>query len=174
MPKKQNLAMLEAPSEPKSIAYVGPPYKTLPPIGSAPPMGRQRQTTTTRKLSTAPGLAETAPRGDRPPYTRTNSTPPEFSESARYQSGHTTRQTVKTEGEATISESVGTADGRYQPRAEKRLNSEDGFFMTQVRNCQIFSVLSVQQWYVCTSSSFVLFHLVEKRAFDPTISDKTC
>ena len=134
MPKKQNLAMLEAPPEPKSTAYVGPPYKTLPPIGSAPPTGRQRETSTPRKLSTAPGLADTTPRGDRPSFSRANTTPLEFPESAVYQSGHTTRQTIKTEGEATISESLGTADGRHQPRAEKQLNSEDGFFMTQVRN----------------------------------------
>lgn len=132
MPKKQNLAMLEAPPEPKSTAYVGPPYKTLPPIGSAPPTGRQRETSTPRKLSTAPGVADTTPRGDRPSFSRANTTPLEFPESAVYQSGHTTRQTIKTEGEATISESLGTADGRHQPREEKQLNSEDGFFMTQV------------------------------------------
>ena len=132
MPKKQNLAMLEAPPEPKSVAYVGSPYKTLPPIGSAPPTGRQRQFTTPRKLSTAPGVNETAPEGERPPYSRANSVPPEFTESAQYQSGHTTRQTVKTDGEATAGESVGTADGRHQPRAGERLNTDDGFFMTQV------------------------------------------
>ncbi|XP_058971849.2 X-ray radiation resistance-associated protein 1 [Pocillopora verrucosa] len=132
MPKKQNLAMLEAPPEPKSTAHVGPPYKTLPPIGSAPPTGRQRDTATPRKLSTAPGLADTTPRGDRPSFSRTNTTPLEFPESAAYQSGHTTRQTMKTEGDATASESLGTADGRHQPRAEKHLNSEDGFFMTQI------------------------------------------
>ena len=132
MPKKQNLAMLEAPPEPKSVAYVGSPYKTLPPIGSAPPTGRQRQSTTPRKLSTAPGVTETAPGGERPPYSRANSVPPEFTESAQYQSGHTPRQTVKTDGEATAGESVGTADGRRQPRAGERLNTDDGFFMTQV------------------------------------------
>ena len=134
MPKKQNLAMLEAPPEPKSTAHVGPPYKTLPPIGSAPPTGRQRDTATPRKLSTAPGLADTTLRGDRPSFSRSNTTPLEFPESAAYQSGHTTRQTMKTEGDASASESLETADGRHQPRAEKHLNSEDGFFMTQVRN----------------------------------------
>jgi len=135
MPKKQNLAMLEAPPEPKSIAYVGPPYKTLPPIGSAPPTGRKRQSTTPRKLYTAPCATEETPRDERPPFDRTNSMPPdEFSESAHYQSGHTTRQTVKTDGEATVGESVGTADGRHQPRADERLNTDDGFFMTQVRH----------------------------------------
>jgi len=135
MPKKQNLAMLEAPPEPKSIAYVGPPYKTLPPIGSAPPTGRQRQSTTPRKLYTAPCATEKTPRDERPPFDRTNSMPPdEFSESAQYQSGHTTRQTMKTDGEATVGESVGTADGRHQPRADERLNTDDGFFMTQVRH----------------------------------------
>lgn len=132
MPKKQNLAMLEAPPETKSTAYVGPPYKTLPPIGSAPPTGRQRQSTTPRKLSTAPGITETEPRGDRPSFSRTNSMPPEFPESVHYQSGHTTRQTVKTDGEATVGESVGIDDGRHQPRAGERLNTDDGFFMTQV------------------------------------------
>jgi len=133
MPKKQNLAMLEAPPEPKSIAYVGPPYKTLPPIGSAPPTGRQRQSTTPRKLYTAPCATEKTPRDERPPFDRTNSMPPdEFSESAQYQSGHTTRQTMKTDGEATVGESVGTADGRHQPRADERLNTDDGFFMTQI------------------------------------------
>ena len=131
MPKKQNLAMLEAPPEPKSVAYVGP-YKTLPPIGSAPPTGRQRESTTPRKLSTAPGATETVPRGGRPPYSRTNSMPPEPSESASYQSGHTTRQTLKTDGEVTVGESVATSDGRRQPRADDRLNTDDGFFMTQV------------------------------------------
>ena len=140
MPKKQNLAMLEAPPEPKSIAYVGPPYKTLPPIGSAPPTGRQRQTTTPRKLSTAPGATEKTRRDQRPPFDRTNSMPPgEFSESGQYQSGHTTRQTVKTDGEATVGESVGTADDRHQPRAGERLNTDDGFFMTQVRHIFFFS-----------------------------------
>lgn len=135
MPKKQNLAMLEAPAEPKSIAYVGPPYKTLPPIGSAPPTGRQQQPTTPRKLFTAPGATMKTPRDERPPFDRTNSMPPDgFSESAQYQSGHTTRQTVKTDGEATVGESVGTADGRHQPRADERLNTDDGFFMTQVRH----------------------------------------
>jgi len=133
MPKKQNLAMLEAPPDPKSIAYVGPSYKTLPPIGSAPPTGRQRQSTTPRKLYTAPGATEKTPRDDRPPFDRTNSMPPEFPESEQYQSGHTTRQTVKTDGEATVSESVGTADGRYQPRTDGGLNTDDRFFMTQVR-----------------------------------------
>lgn len=64
--------------------------------------------------------------------------PPEFSESAQYQSGHTTRQTVKTDGEVTVGESVGTADGRHQPRADERLNSDDGFFMTQVRHIFFF------------------------------------
>lgn len=140
MPKKQNLAMLEAPPEPKSIAYVGPPYKTLPPIGSAPPMGRQRQSTTPRKLSTAPGAAEKTPRDERPPFDRTNSMPAGFPESMQYQSGHTTRQTVKTDGEATVGESVGTADGRHQPHADERLNTDDRFFMTQVRHL-FFSVL---------------------------------
>ena len=138
MPKKQNLAMLEAPPEPKSIAYVGPPYKTLPPIGSAPSMGRQRQSTTPRKLSTAPGATEKTPRDVRPPFDRTNSMPPEFSESVQYQSGHTTRQTVETDGEATVGDSVGTADGRHQPRAGERLNTDDGFFMTQVRHSFLF------------------------------------
>ena len=132
MPKKQNLAMLEAPPEPKSIAYVGPPYKTLPPIGSAPPTGRPRQSTTPRKLSTAPGAPEKTPRDERPPFDRTNSMPPDFPESVQYQSGHTTRQTVKTDGEATVGESVGTADGRHQPHADERLNTDDRFFMTQV------------------------------------------
>ena len=134
MPKKQNLAMLEAPPDPKSIAYVGQPYKTLPPIGSAPPTGRQRQSTTPRKLSTAPGATEKTPRDDRPLFDRTNSMPPEFPESEQYQSGHTTRQTVKTDGEATVSESVGTADGRHQPRIDERLDTDDKFFMTQVRH----------------------------------------
>ena len=52
---------------------------------------------------------------------------------------------MKTEGEATASESLGTADGRNQPRAEKHLNSEDGFFMTQVRN---FSLLNYKLFAV--------------------------
>lgn len=132
MPKKQNLAMLEAPPEPKSIAYVGPPYKTLPPIGSAPPTGRQRQPTTPRKLSTAPGATEKTPRDERPPFDRTYSMPPEFPESVHDQSGHTTRQTVKTDGEATVGESVGTADGRHQPHADEQLHADDRFFMTQI------------------------------------------
>ena len=140
MPKKQNLAMLEAPPEPKSIAYVGPPYKTLPPIGSAPPTGRQRQPTTPRKLSTAPGATEKTPRDERPPFDRTYSMPPEFPESVQYQSGHTTRQTVKTDGEATVGESVGTADGRHQPHADEQLHADDRFFMTQVRHL-FFSLL---------------------------------
>ena len=138
MPKKQNLAMLEAPPEPKSIAYVGPPYKTLPPIGSAPPTGRQRQPTTPRKLSTAPGATEKTPRDERPPFDRTYSMPPEFPESVQYQSGHTTRQTVKTDGEATVGESVGTADGRHQPHADEQLHADDRFFMTQVRHLFFF------------------------------------
>lgn len=133
MPKKQNLAMLEGPPEQKSTAYVGPPYSTLPPIGSAPPTGRQSKSTTPRKLSTAPGLAETTTRdGERPQYSRTNSRPPEMSGSVKYRSGLSTRQTVKTDGEATIEEGIGTGDGRGQPRADRQLNSEDGFFMTQL------------------------------------------
>ena len=40
---------------------------------------------------------------------------------------------MKTDGHATVGESVGTADGRGQPRADRQINSEDGFFMTQVR-----------------------------------------
>lgn len=138
MPKKQNLAMLEAPPEPKSIAYVGPPYKTLPPIGSAPPTGRQRQSTTPRKLSSAPGATEKTPRDENPPFDRSNSMPPEFPKSVQYQSGRTTRQTVKTDGEATVGESVGTADGRRQPHAHERLNTDDRFFMTQVRHLFFF------------------------------------
>ena len=63
-----------------------------------------------------------------------------MTESAQYRSGLSTRQTAKTDGEATVGESVGTADGRGQPRADGRgqthadrqRNSEDGFFMTQV------------------------------------------
>lgn len=147
MPKKQNLAMLEAPPDPKSIAYVGPLYKTLPPIGSAPPTGRQRQCTTPRRLSTAPGATEKTPRDGRPPFDRTSSMPPDFSESAQYQSGHTTRQTVKTDGEATVSESVGTADGRHQPRSDKRLDTDDRFFMTQVRHV-FFSNVSFLSFFV--------------------------
>lgn len=139
MPKKQNLAMLEAPPEQKSTAYIGAPFRTLPPIGSAPPTGRQPIATTPRKLYTAPGMAETAPRGgDRPPFNRTNSTPPEV---PQYKSVPSTRETVITDGEATAGESVGTGDRRGQPRAdgrgptraERQVNSEDGFFMTQVR-----------------------------------------
>ena len=46
-----------------------------------------------------------------------------------------------TDGETTAGESVGTGDRRGQPRAdgrgrtraERQVNSEDGFFMTQVR-----------------------------------------
>ena len=41
---------------------------------------------------------------------------------------------MKTDGQATVCESVGTVDGRGQPRAGRQLNSEDGFFMTQVRS----------------------------------------
>lgn len=139
MPKKQNLAMLEAPPEQKSTAYIGAPFRTLPPIGSAPPTGRQPIATTPRKLYTAPGMAETAPKGgDRPPFNRTNSTPPEV---PQYKSVPSTRETVITDGEATAGESVGTGDRRGQPRAdgrgrtraERQVNSEDGFFMTQVR-----------------------------------------
>ena len=40
---------------------------------------------------------------------------------------------MKTDGQATVGESVSTADGRGQPRADRQINSEDGFFMTQVR-----------------------------------------
>ena len=142
--------MLEAPPEPKSIAYVGPPYKTLPPIGSAPPTGRQRQTTTPRKLSTAPGATEKPRRDERPPFDRTNSMPTdEFSESGQYQSGHTTRQTVKTDGEATVGESVGTADDRHLPRAGERLNTDDGFFMTQVRHNFFFSFFKKIGFHLC-------------------------
>lgn len=130
MPKKQNLAMLEGPPEQRSTVYVGPPYQTLPPIGSAPPIGRQLKSTLPRKLSTAPGSSETAPKdGERPQYGRTNSTPPEVPHD---RSGPSTRQTVKTDGQETVGESVGTVDRRGQPRAGKQLNSEDGFFMTQV------------------------------------------
>jgi len=141
MPKKQNLAMLEGPPEQETTAYIGPPYRTLPPIGSAPPTGRQPKSTTPRKLSTATGMAETTARdGERPSYSRSNSMPPEMPESAQYCSVPSTRQTVKTDGEVTVIESVGTADGRDQPsadgrgqpRADRQLNSEDGFFMTQV------------------------------------------
>lgn len=74
-------------------------------------------------------------------YNRTNSTPPEFTDSAHIQSGHTTRQTVKTEGEATVGDSVGTADSRHQPRADERLNTDDGFFMTQVRHFLPFNLI---------------------------------
>ena len=142
MPKKQNLAMLEGPPEQKTTAYIGPPYRTLPPIGSTPPTGRQPKSSTPRKLSTAPGMAKTtAHDGERPSYSRSNSMPPEMSESAQYRSVPSTRQTVKTDGEVTVIESVGSADGRDQPRAggrgqpraDRQLNSEDGFFMTQVR-----------------------------------------
>lgn len=151
MPKKQNLAMLEGPPEQQSTAYIGPPYRTLPPIGSAPSTGRQPKATTPRKLSTAPGMAEVTPRdGERPPFSRTNSTPPEMTGSAQYRSGLSTRQTAKTDGEVTIGESVGTADGRGQPRADGRgqpradrqLNSEDGFFMTQVRTLKFLPAFS--------------------------------
>ena len=75
----------------------------------------------------------TAHDGERPSYSRSNSMPPEMSESAQYRSVPSTRQTVKTDGEVTVIESVGSADGRDQPRADRQLNSEDGFFMTQVR-----------------------------------------
>lgn len=40
---------------------------------------------------------------------------------------------MKTDGQATVGESVCTAEGRGQPRADRQINSEDGFFMTQVR-----------------------------------------
>lgn len=59
--------------------------------------------------------------------------PPEMPGSSQYRSDLSTRQTVKTDGQATVGESVGTADGRGQPRADRQINSEDGFFMTQVR-----------------------------------------
>ena len=86
-------------------------------------------------------MAETAPRGeDRLPFNRTNSTPPEV---PQYKSSPSTRQTVITDGETTVGESVGTGGGRGHPRAdglgrtraERQVNSEDGFFMTQVRIC---------------------------------------
>ena len=134
MPKKQFLAMLEGPPGKTSDEYIGSPYRTLPPIGSAPLSGRRSKSTTPRKLSTAPGLTETTPRDSvRPQYERTNSMPPEMPGSSQYRSDLSTRQTVKTDGQATVGESVGTADGRGQPRADRQINSEDGFFMTQVR-----------------------------------------
>ena len=134
MPKKQFLAMLEGPPTKTSDEYIGSPYRTLPPIGSAPPTGRRSKSTTPRKLSTAPGLTETTARDNvRPQYERTNSMPPEMPGSSQYRSDLSTRQTVKTDGQATVGESVSTADGRGQPRADRQINSEDGFFMTQVR-----------------------------------------
>ena len=130
MPKKQNMAMLEGPPLQKPTASMTPHYKTLPPIGSAPPIGRQPVFTTPRKLATAPGMAETILRDtEQTRYSRTRSTPPGIPE---YGSGPSTRQTVKTEGEVTVGESIGTTIGRGQPRAEGQVNTEDGFFMTQV------------------------------------------
>ena len=130
MPKKQNMAMLEGPPLQTPTASMAPHYKTLPPIGSAPPIGRQPVFTTPRKLATAPGMAETILRDtEKTRYSRTRSTPPGIPE---YGSGPSTRQTVKTEGEVTVGESIGTTIGRGQPRAEGQLNTEDGFFMTQV------------------------------------------
>lgn len=130
MPKKQNMAMLEGPPLQKPTATMAPHYKTLPPIGSAPPIGRQPVFTTPRKLATAPGMAETILRDtEQTRYSRTRSTPPGIPE---YGSGPSTRQTVKTEGEVTVGESIGTIIGRGQPRAEGQLNTEDGFFMTQL------------------------------------------
>ena len=169
MPKKQNLAMLEAPPEPKSIAYVGPPYKTLPPIGSAPPTGRQRQATTPRNLSTAPGATEKTPRDDqRPPFDRINRVPPDFPESVHYQSGRTTRQTVKTDGEATVGESVGTADGRHQPRADERLNTDDRFFMTQVRHLFFLSFSFSFPFFFKKKIGFRMCHAVALRKLKKT------
>ncbi|XP_015749297.1 PREDICTED: X-ray radiation resistance-associated protein 1-like [Acropora digitifera] len=130
MPKKQNMAMLEGPPLQKPTASMAPHYKTLPPIGSAPPIGRQPVFTTPRKLATAPGMAETILREtEQTRYSRTRSTPPGIPE---YGSGPSTRQTVKTEGEVTLGESIGTTIGRGQPRAEGQVNTEDGFFMTQL------------------------------------------
>lgn len=130
MPKKQNFAMLEGPSIQKPAALMGSHHKTLPPIVSAPVTGRQRESATPRKLSTAPGMAETTLKeSERPYYGRTNSTPPGLQQ---FLSGPSTRQTVKTEGEVTFEESIGTENGRGQQRADRQINSEDGFFMTQV------------------------------------------
>ena len=109
---------------------MGSHHKTLPPIVSAPVTGRQRESAIPRKLSTAPGMAETTLKeSERPHYGRTNSTPPGLQQ---FLSGPSTRQTVKTEGEVTFEESIGTENGRGQQRADRQINSEDGFFMTQV------------------------------------------
>ena len=142
MPKKQNLAMLEGPP------LKGPAYRTLPPIGSAPPTGRRHQKDATpRKLATAPGIGHTTPRpkdvsdGSDP----ANRAPPT---EQQYQSVRSTRQTARTEGEVTNFENVETEGDRQQPLVEGQINPDDGFFMTQVQTSKnIFACLCKARIY---------------------------
>lgn len=131
-PRKRDFLMLESPSKPEAISYVGPHAKPLPPI-SAPSGTRRRhhsRPVTPRQLSTAPDMADRHTKTQKTD-SRSRSVPPEPRQTSPERES-VENEEVKTTGEATSSVDT-TTTKKHEAASGKKTQTDEGFFMTQVQ-----------------------------------------
>lgn len=120
VPRKRDILMLESPSKPLPISFVGPHSRPLPPI-SAPTGERTNHVLSPRQTNTAPSKTRTKSRN------RSRSVPPVPLDEPRPEK----EQEEETRTTAQTTSNVDTASTREQQQARTD-DTDEGFFLTQV------------------------------------------
>lgn len=126
VPRKRDVLMLESPSKPLPISYVGPHSRPLPPISA--PSGEFRLATdhvvSPRQLNTAPAKK----RGHSKSKRSCSAPVPQSTQDPHPEAGEAEEQ-VKTSAEITSDVDTTTNTQRHQAA-----DTDEGFFLTQVLN----------------------------------------